>query len=85
MSEWTQRVLQRLELKNLRGEGFLRSKSHSPAERGESRGQGMTDPPPGNAGIGERGTHRFRQTQRVLLRLGLTTLDEKLSKVMGPV
>ena len=30
-------------------------------------------------------THRSRHTQRVLLRLGLTTAELKLSKVMGPV
>ena len=30
-------------------------------------------------------THRLRQTQSVLLRLALTTAEEKLSKVIGPL
>lgn len=30
-------------------------------------------------------THKSRHTQRVLLKLGLTTAELKLSKVMGPV
>lgn len=29
-------------------------------------------------------THRFLQTHKVLLRLPLTTADEKLSKVIAP-
>ena len=32
-----------------------------------------------------RHTHKLRQTQSVLLRLALTTAEEKLSKVIGPL
>ena len=38
--------------------------------------------------IGEQAsqhTHKLRQTQSVLLRLALTTAEEKLSKVIGPL
>lgn len=37
------------------------------------------------AKLGAIGAHRSRQTQRVFEREGLTTAEEKLSKVRGPV